>query len=134
MVDVCKAHPLVLPRRDRCGALVGQAPRVAAVLAMLTPPAAAGALTSGRTRTLRREARQVRPAITRLPQEQWRVGLPEVSPPSRSGDTSLQRQAMRTDHHAAEDRNNTRGLPRPGTALVHGLVSCGACGPKMVVP
>ena len=107
---------------------------MAAVLAMLTPPAAAGALTSGRTRTRRREARQVRPAITRLPQEQWRVGLPDVSPPSRSGDTSLQRQAMRTDHHAAEDRNNTRGLPRPGTALVHGLVSCGACGPKMVVP
>jgi hypothetical protein len=73
---------------------------VAAVLSILKHPAYAGAFTYGRTRTLRREASQVRPAITRLPQEQWRVCIPDVSPPSIRWDTSLQMQAMRKDHHA----------------------------------
>ena len=133
VVDVFKAHHLLLPRRDRFGDLVWKAPRVAAVLSILKHPASAGALTYGRTRTLRREASQVRPAITRLPQEQWRVCIPDVSPPSISWDTSLQMQARLKDHHAEYDRNKTRGIPRPGTALLHGLVSCGACGHKMVV-
>jgi len=107
---------------------------VAAVLSILTHPASAGALTYGRTRTLRREASQVRPASTRLPQEQWRVCIPDVYPPSISWDTYLQMQAMRKDHHAEYDRNKTRGIPRPGTALLPGLVSCGEGGHKMVVP
>lgn len=42
-------------------------------------------------------------------------------------------QTMLKDNHAAYDRNTTRGIPRPGKALLHGLVSCGACGHKMVV-
>ena len=42
-------------------------------------------------------------------------------------------QTRRKEHHAEYDRHTTRGLPRPGTALLHGLVSCGACGHKMVV-
>ena len=40
---------------------------------------------------------------------------------------------MLHDHHAEYARNKTRGIPRPGKALLHGLVSCGACGHKMVV-
>jgi hypothetical protein len=126
-------HALWLPRRDRCGALVWKAPRGAARLARRKPPASAGALPSGRPRTLRREANQGRPARTRRPQAQGRLCIPDRSPPSSSGDTALQRPAMRTDQHAAEDRHNTRGIPRPGTALGHGLVSCGACGHTMVV-
>ena len=42
-------------------------------------------------------------------------------------------QAMLKDNHAEYDRNKTRGIPRPGKALLHGLVSCGECGHKMVV-
>jgi DNA invertase Pin-like site-specific DNA recombinase len=38
-VDGFQAHPRWRPRRDRGGALVGKAPRVAAVLAILKPPA-----------------------------------------------------------------------------------------------
>src|SRR5216683_1930215 len=76
VVDVFKAHHLLLPRRDRFGDLVWKAPRVAAVLEI---------------------------------------------------------QAMLTDNHAEYDRNKTRGIPRPGKALLHGLVYCGECGHKMVV-
>ena len=133
VVDVFKAHHLLLPRRDRFGDLVWKAPRVAAVLSILKHPAYAGAFTYGRTRTLRREASQVRPAVTRLPQEQWRVCIPDVYPPYISWDTYLQIQAMLKDNHAEYDRNKTRGIPRPGKALLHGLVYCGECGHKMVV-
>jgi len=87
VVEVCNTQALVLPRRDRFGALGWKTPRVAAMLSMLTHPASAGAFTSGRSRTLRREATQARPAITRLPQEQWRICIPDVSPPSIRGDT-----------------------------------------------
>ena len=133
VVEVCKAHQRLLPRRDRFGDLVWKAPRVAAVLAILKHPAYAGAFTYGRTRTLRREASQVRPAITRLPQEQWRIGIQDVYPASIRWETSLQMQAMLKDHHAEDARNKPRGIPRPGKALLHGLVSCGECGHKMVV-
>jgi Resolvase, N terminal domain/Recombinase len=133
VVEVFNTHDLLLPRRDRFGALVWKAPRGAAVLSMLKHPAYAGAFTSGRSRTLRREATQGRPSITRLPQAQWRLCIPDVYPPSSSWDTSTQMQTMRKDHHAEYDRHKTRGIPRPGKALLHGLVSCGACGHKMVV-
>jgi DNA invertase Pin-like site-specific DNA recombinase len=132
-VDVFKTHNLLLPRRDRFGELVWQAPRVAAILAMLKHPAYAGALTYGRSRTRRRAATQARPAITRLPLEPWRLCIPDVYPPYISWETYIQIQTMLTDHHAEYDRHKTRGIPRPGKALLHGLVSCGACGHKMVV-
>lgn len=40
---------------------------------------------------------------------------------------------MLKDTYAEYDRNKTRGIPRPGAALLHGLVYCGACGHKMGV-
>src|SRR5881296_3058096 len=133
VVEVFNTHDLLLPRRDRFGDLVWKAPRVAAVLSILKHPAYAGAFTYGRSRTLRRAATQARPSITRLPQEQWRICIPDVYPPYISWETYTQIQTMLKDNHAEYDRNTTRGIPRPGKALLHGLVSCGACGHKMVV-
>ena len=40
---------------------------------------------------------------------------------------------MLRDNHAEYDRNKTRGVPRPGTALLHGIVYCGECGHKLLV-
>ncbi len=40
---------------------------------------------------------------------------------------------MLRDNHAEYDRNKTRGIPRPGKALLHGIVYCGECGHRMVV-
>ena len=100
VVEVFNPHALLLPRRDRFGDLVWKAPRVAAVLSILKHPAYAGAFTYGRSRTRRREATQARPSIIRLPQEQWRIGIPDVYPPSISWDTYPQIQPMLTDHHA----------------------------------
>jgi len=126
-------HALLLPRRDRFGDLVWKVPRVAAVLAILKHPAYAGAFTYGRTRTIRREAHPARPSITHLPREEWRICIPDVYPPYISWETYTQIQTMLTDNHAEYDRKKTRGIPRPGKALLHGLVYCGECGHKMVV-
>lgn len=133
VVQEFNRHALLLPRRDRFGDLVWKAPRGASVLSILKHPAYAGAFTYGRSRTLRRDASQVRPSIKRLPQEQWRVCIPAIYPAYISWDTDQQIQRMLQDNHAEYDRNKTRGIPRPGQALLHGLVYCGECGHKMVV-
>src|SRR5262249_24761268 len=36
-------------------------------------------------------------------------------------------------NYAEYDRNKTRGIPREGTALLHGLMYCGKCSHQMVV-
>jgi len=100
VVDAFNRHQLLLPRRDPCGDVAWKAPRVAAVLSILKHPAYAGAFTSGRTRTIRREASPARPSIKHLPMEEWRVCIPDVYPPSISWDTFHQMQAMRKDNYA----------------------------------
>jgi hypothetical protein len=60
--------------------------------------------------------------------EQWRIRVNDKYPAYISWTTFEQIQTMLHDNHAEYDRNKTRGTPRPGKALLHGLVSCGACG------
>lgn len=40
---------------------------------------------------------------------------------------------MLADNYAAYDRNKTRGVPRPGAALLQGMMACGECGHRMVI-
>jgi hypothetical protein len=40
---------------------------------------------------------------------------------------------MIRDNHSEYDRHQTRGVPRDGKALLHGIVYCGECGHKMVM-
>ena len=68
-----------------------------------------------------------------LPREQWRVVVRDKCPAYVSWETFEKIQAMLRDNHAEYDRNKTRGTPREGEALLHGIVYCGACGHKMVV-
>jgi hypothetical protein len=42
-------------------------------------------------------------------------------------------QTQLQENYAEYDRNKSRGIPRPGAALLHGLVYCGECGHKLVV-
>jgi Recombinase zinc beta ribbon domain len=42
-------------------------------------------------------------------------------------------QAMLRDNHAEYQRNQTRGVPRDGAAVLQGIVWCGQCGHKMAV-
>jgi hypothetical protein len=132
VLEFFNAHGLRLPRRDRFGEVVWKRPTVAALLAMLKHPAYAGTFPYGRTRTLRPGRAAGRAATKRLAREQWRMRVPDKSSASMRWTPFEQLQTMWHDNHAEYDRNKTRGMPRPGKALLHGLVYGGACGHKMV--
>jgi hypothetical protein len=64
---------------------------------------------------------------------EWKVCLWDKYPAYIGWDTFERIQGMIRDNHSEYDRNKSRGVPRPGKALLHGIVSCGECGHKMVV-
>jgi DNA invertase Pin-like site-specific DNA recombinase len=123
---------LALPRRGRLGGVVWRPPTIGAVLRALKNPAYAGAFVYGRTRSIRDVvATASRPK--RLPREQWRIVVKDKYPAYVSWETFEKIQAMLRDNYAEYDRNKTRGVPRDGEALLHGIAYCGVCGHKMVV-
>jgi DNA invertase Pin-like site-specific DNA recombinase len=122
---------LTLPRRGRLGNTVWRPPTVAAVLRVLKNPAYAGSFVYGRTRSIRDASATSR--TMRLPREQWRIVVRDKYPAYVSWETFEKIQTMLRDNYAEYDRNKTRGIPRDGEALLHGIVYCGACGHKMVV-
>lgn len=128
-----QAHALFLPRRDRFGDVVWKRPTVASLLAVLKNPAYAGAFVYGRTRTTSTGPLPTDKRQHHLPLEEWRIRVNDVYPAYIPWETFLQIRAMLQDNYAEYDRNKTRGIPRPGKALLHGIVYCGACGHKMVV-
>src|SRR3954451_14322076 len=87
----------------------------------------------GRRFTTRAPLPGARPVQKPRPRPQWRVVVPDRYPAYVTWQTFEKIQDMLRDNHAEYDRNKTRGIPRPGAALLHGLVYCGECGHKMVV-
>ncbi len=124
---------LLLPRRDRFGDVIWKTPTVAMILGVLKNPAYAGAFVYGRTRTIRPGPSPRRAKQERLPLDQWKIRVNDVYPAYIDWPTFERIQALLQDNYAQYDRNKSRGIPRPGKALLHGLVACGACGHKMVV-
>jgi DNA invertase Pin-like site-specific DNA recombinase len=133
VLEFLNSQELFLPRRDRFGDLVWKRPTVAAILQILKNPAYAGAFVYGRTRTVHTDPASPRAKQVRLPVEQWKIRVNDVYPAYISWQTFEQIQAIIQDNYAAYDRNKTRGVPRPGAALLQGMVACGECGHKMVV-
>jgi DNA invertase Pin-like site-specific DNA recombinase len=126
-----REHQLALPRPDRFGDLVWKAPSVAAILEILKNPAYAGAFAYGRSRTGRDGTGK---SITKhLPFGQWKILVKDKYPAYVSWETFERIQAMLLDNYAEYDRNKSRGVPRAGATLLHGIVYCGECGHKMVV-
>jgi DNA invertase Pin-like site-specific DNA recombinase len=126
-------HQLTMPRRDVHGELVWKKPTVAAIIATLKNPAYAGAFVDGRTRPVRKASAPHAASQQRLPIPEWKIRVNDKYPAYSSWETFEKIQAMLQDNDAEYDRNKTRGIPRPGAALLHGLVSCGECGHKMLV-
>jgi DNA invertase Pin-like site-specific DNA recombinase len=122
---------LDLPRLDPFGALTWKPPKTASILSILKNPAYAGAFVYGRSTTSR--APSGKSKTRRSPFGQWKIMVPNKYPAYIPWETFEQIQAMLQDNYAEYDRNRSRGVPRPGTALLHGIVYCGECGHKMVV-
>jgi DNA invertase Pin-like site-specific DNA recombinase len=125
------AQNLELPRRDRFGELVWKKPTVAALLSILKNPAYAGAFVYGRTRTTRTLSGDV--SLAHLSPPDWKICVKAKYPAYVDWATFERIQTMLRDNYAEYDRHQSRGIPRPGVALLHGLVYCGECGHKLVV-
>src|SRR5262249_915000 len=125
---------LRLPRRNYFGDIVWRTPTIATVATILKNPAYAGAFVYGRTRTLPTTSSATRRTPRRRPRPQWRIVLRDRYPAYIDWATFEKIQAMIRDNYSDYDKNKTRGVPRPGKALLHGLVYCGECGHKMCVP
>lgn len=126
-------HELLLPRKDRFGDVVWRPPTVPAILGVLKNPAYAGAFVYGRTRAVPRARAPHQNVQKPLPIGEWKICHKDRYPAYIDWRTFEIIQAMLRDNQSEYDRNKTRGVPRPGKALLHGLVYCGECGHKMVV-
>ena len=130
VVRYLRQQHLRIPRKNRWGEIVWRWPTTASVAAILHNPAYAGAYVRGRTQTYSKNGKQLQ---KRLPLEQWKICLRDKYPAYVSWERFEKIQAMLQDNYSAYDRNRSRGVPRAGKALLHGIVYCGQCGHKMVV-
>ncbi len=124
---------LHIPRHDHFGDLVWRKPTVAAVLSTLKDPAYSGTFVYGRTRAVLKGNSAHERCQKPIPMEEWKVKLHDIYPAYITWHRYEKIQAMIKDNYAEYGRNKSRGIPRPGKALLHGLVYCGECGHKMVV-
>lgn len=133
VLQYCNAHGLLLPRRDRFGEVTWRRPTRSAILAIRKHPAYAGTFVYGRSRTSHAGLAGARKQVQRLPMDQWRVRISDVYAAYIDWETFERIQAMLADNYAAYERTGSRGVPRAGQALLHGIIACGECGHKMGV-
>lgn len=134
VVRAFNAQGLTLPRRRPLAELGWRRPTVAAIKSILRNPAYAGAFVYGRTCTERAPL----PAGGRITQrrrapEEWKAIVKDRYPAYISWELHEKIGAMLHDNHADYRNKQTRGVPRGGAALLHGIAWCGECGHKLVV-
>jgi hypothetical protein len=128
-----KAQHLTIPGRDRFGDLEWKAPTISALTSVLKHPAYAGAVVSGKSRTVRPASAPGQAAQKQLPRDEWKIRVNDQYPADIPWETYVKIRARPKDHDAEDDRHKTRGVPRAGAALLHGLLDGGECGQKMLV-
>jgi DNA invertase Pin-like site-specific DNA recombinase len=124
---------LDLPRRNRHGDLCWARAKICSVAAILKNPAYAGAFVYGRTR-MRELAREgaSRAKVPR-PIEEWRIVVQGRYPAYIGWQTYEMIRGVIKDNRAEYMRTKTRGAPRDGDLLLHGIAWCARCGHKMYV-
>ena len=125
-------NKLLLPRRDRHGDIQWKRVTAASISCFLNNPAYAGAAAYGRTRWKKSENSGEMQEV-KLPRQEWRYCVRDKFPAYISWETFERTQAMLRDNYTEYARNKTRGVPRDGKALLHGITYCGECGHKMCV-
>jgi DNA invertase Pin-like site-specific DNA recombinase len=124
---------LALPRRDRNGDLRWRPATVSAVTAILKNPAYAGAFVYGRTWQKPSQIPGERPHKSPRRRTDWRIVVRDKYPGYIDWETYEKIQAMLRDNRAEYQHIKSRGIPRDGAALLHGITYCGECGHKMAV-
>ena len=124
---------LDLPRRDRHGDLCWARATVSSVTSILKNPAYAGAFVYGRTR-MREGGRQGASKMKApRPVDEWRIVVKDRYPAYIDWPTYEKINATLKDNRAEYMRIKTRGAPRDGDLLLHGIAWCARCGHKMYV-
>ena len=133
VMRVLNDRGLDLPRRDRHGDLHWARATVSSVAAILKNPAYAGAFVYGRTR-MRAVAREgAAQAKVPRPIEEWRIVVRDRYPAYIDWPTYEKIRTTIRDNRAEYMRTKTRGAPRDGDLLLHGIAWCARCGHKMYV-
>ena len=130
---------LDIPRRNRHGDLCWVRATICSVAAILKNPAYAGAFVYGRTR-MREPVREgasraeggSRAKVPR-PIEEWRIVVQGRYPAYIDWPTYEMIRGVIKDNRAEYMRTKTRGAPRDGDLLLHGIAWCARCGHKMYV-
>jgi hypothetical protein len=123
---------LDLPRRDTHGDLCWTRATTSAVSSILKNPAYAGAFVYGRTR-LRAARDDHLAAKVAQPIEDWRIVVKDRYPAYIDWPTYEKIRNIVSDNRAEYMRTKTRGAPRDGELLLHGIAWCARCGHKMYV-
>lgn len=126
-------HGFMMPRYDKFHQLQWRKPTLAALSCVLKNPAYAGTFVYGKTNTSKIGPLATDKVTRKLPKEHWKVVIPHKYPAYISPEVFDKIQAMLKENYAEYNRNKTRGIPRQGSALLQGIIFCGACGHKMVV-
>lgn len=133
VMRVLNERGLDLPRRDRLGDLRWVRATVAAVSAILRNPAYAGAFVYGRTRIRSPTRDGGSSSKIRRPIEDWRIVVKDRYPAYIDWPTYEKIRGIVRDNRAEYMRTKTRGAPRDGELLLHGIAWCARCGHKMYV-
>ena len=133
VMRVLNDRGLDLPRRDRHGDLRWTRATVSAVSAILKNPAYAGAFVYGRTRTRPVMREGGASAKVARPIEEWRIVVKDRYPAYIDWPTYEKIRDIVSDNRAEYMRIKTRGVPRDGELLLHGIAWCARCGHKMYV-
>src|SRR6478609_8320361 len=124
---------LALPRRDRDGQPCRRRPTIPAVTTMLKNPAYAGAFVYGRTQMGPSRRGEGRTKHKCRSPEEWKIVVKDKYPAFIDWKTFERIQTMLRDNRAEYLVNKSRGIPRDGAALLHGITWCGECGHMMTV-
>lgn len=124
---------LPVPRRDNFGDLQWKKPTNSSVIRILKNPAYAGMFVYGRSRYYAKGLSSQNNSRKQLPIEDWKIKVEDKYPAYISRETYEKILQMLKDNYSEYDREETRGVPRTGKAMLHGIVYCGECGHKMVV-
>ena len=133
VMRVLNERGLDLPRRDHYGDPRWARATVASVASILKNPAYAGAFVYGRTRMHTPVREGAAKAKARRPIDEWRIVVKDRYPAYIDWPTYEKICATIKDNRAEYMRIKTRGAPRDGELLLHGIAWCGRCGHKMFV-
>jgi DNA invertase Pin-like site-specific DNA recombinase len=134
------AHHLRFPdrlwKRTQKGELIWEPLRCGRVLSLLHNPFYAGAYVYGRTKTRRHalpgEAPRIKGRTRQVKREDWPIVLLDAHPAYISWERFRRNQQILDDNRTWRPEER-RGAVREGSALLQGIVLCGACGRRMNV-